>query len=251
MFIITSEGLKVYYEVKGEGQPLLLLHGWGASSFGMRSLLEHFSARFKVYAFDLPGFGQSGEPVQTWGSREYADCIFQIRQKLGIGRAHLMAHSFGGRLAVILAAQHPELTDKVVLTGSAGLVPQRDLGYYVKIYSAKLGKGLLDLAGNPGKKLHRRLLSRLGSADYKSASVQMRAILAKVVNEDLSAFLPQIKAPTLLVWGDQDTATPLEMGRKMKQAIPASKLVIFSGHGHFAFIEKSGEFCRIVDDFLM
>lgn len=250
MLITTSSGLQVYYEVKGKGENLFLLHGWGGSSQGLRPLLNYFCQHFRVFSLDLPGFGRSNTPPEVWGSHQYAQCIHNIWQQLEIKNCNIIAHSFGGRIAIILATQYPGIIKKLVLTGSAGLPPHRGLDYYIKVYTAKLSKKILSVAGSTGKKLQETVLRLLGSSDYTSANPQMRAILVKVVNEDLSELLPQIKIPTLLVWGEKDTATPLVMGKTMNKLISDSKLIVFPSTGHFAYLEKSADFCFAANDFL-
>ncbi len=250
MFITTPEGLQIYYQVKGEGTALLLLHGWGGSSQNLHPLLNHFCRQFRVFSLDLPGFGRSSPPQQAWGSREYAQCLHQIQQQLGIERCHIIAHSFGGRIAIILAAQYPKTVSKLVLTGSAGLPPRRGPEYYLKVYLFKLSRQVLSLAGTSGQKMRQAIARRLGSTDYNSASPQMRSILVKMVNEDLTEFLPRIKVPTLLVWGENDRATPLAMGKLMNKLIPGSQLLVLPGAGHFAHLEKTAEFCAAASDFL-
>ena len=250
MLMSTRDGLQIYYEVRGEGEALFLLHGWGGSSRIMRPLLNHFCRRFRVFSLDLPGFGRSSTPPRAWGSRDYAQCIRQVQEQLQVTFCHLIAHSFGGRIAIVLASQYPRTVHKLILTGSAGLPPRRGLDYHLRVYSYKILKGLLSLAGESGKSLRQRLIRRLGSADYSSATSDMRPTLVKVVNEDLSAFLPHIKSPTLLVWGGKDHATPLGMGRRMRELIPEARLEVLPGAGHFAYQERLEEFCALADDFL-
>ncbi len=249
MLINTPEGVQVYYEVKGSGEPLFLLHGWGGSAQGLRPLLNHFSRDYRVFAFDLPGFGRSPAPQKTWGSCQYAQCIRQIQRQLNIKNCHVIAHSFGGRVAVILASKYPEGVNKLVLTGCAGLPPERGVAYYAKVYLFKFSKKVLNLAGPFGQKIQQSIAGRVGSADYNSAGEQMRAILVNVVNEDLTGFLPLIKAPTLLVWGEEDRATPLRMGQVMNKLIPDSRLVVYPAAGHFAYLEKLSGFCSAATDF--
>lgn len=247
---ISSDGLKIYYEVKGQGEPLFLLHGWGANSQTMRPLLDFFSGDNRVYSFDFPGFGRSDTPPEAWGSQEYAALLYDIQRQLNIPKIDVIAHSFGGRAAIILAATHPESINKLILTGSAGLPPKRKPDYYIKVYFAKLCRNILSLFGEAGQKIYHKIIKMTGSSDYSSANPQMRKILVKVVNENLTDYLPKIHAPVLLVWGEADTATPLEMGQFMEKAIANSKLIVFPKSGHFAYLEKLGEFCELAANFL-
>ena len=163
---------------------------------------------------------------------------------------HLLIMMLSNWTTIILAAQYPKTVSKLVLTGSAGLPPRRGPNYYLKIYLFKLSRQVLSLAGVSGQKMQQAIARCLGSADYHSANPQMRSILVKVVNEDLGELLSRIKAPTLLVWGENDQATPLAMGELMNKLIPNSQLLVFPGAGHFAHLEKAADFCAAATDFL-
>ena len=89
-----------------------------------------------------------------------------------------------------------------------------------------------------------------GSSDYAQASPRMRAILSKCVNEDLKSVMPDIKAPTLLIWGEQDTATPLSDAKVMEKLIPEAALVPFSGCGHYSFLDNPVQFGAVLESFL-
>jgi len=93
-------------------------------------------------------------------------------------------------------------------------------------------------------------VQKYGSPDYKRLNPNMRKTFVKVINQDLTEYLPQIKASTLLVWGSADTETPLWMGQKMEKEIPDAGLVVFEGRTHFAFLEEAQRFLVIVNTFL-
>jgi pimeloyl-ACP methyl ester carboxylesterase len=100
------------------------------------------------------------------------------------------------------------------------------------------------------RRIARRRADQRGSADYRAATGVMRGTLVRIVNEDLRSLLPDIRIPVLLIWGDQDTETPIADGRLMERLIPDSGLVVFEGAGHYAYLEQPGRFCRIVEVFL-
>jgi pimeloyl-ACP methyl ester carboxylesterase len=153
-------------------------------------------------------------------------------------------------VSLVYASRNP--VAKVVLVDAAGVKPRRLPEYYIKVYSFKALKHLAPLV--LGKKKAAEMIERhrakAGSADYNSASPVMRATLSRVVNEDLRRFMPLIAAPTLLVWGENDTATPLRDAKIMERLIPDAGLVAFPGAGHYSFLERFPQFTAIIDSFL-
>jgi pimeloyl-ACP methyl ester carboxylesterase len=236
---------------RGHGPLVLLLHGWGASSALFEPTMAGLAHRFTLVAPDLPGFGATPPPPVGWGVGEYTDWTLALLKQLTDEPVHVIAHSFGGRLALKLASRHPERVARLILTGCAGIRPARSAGYWLRVVGFK---GLRRLAGLPLAPPLRgwveRQMEGRGSSDYRQASGTLRASFVRVVNEDLRSALPQIKAPTLLIWGENDDATPLGDGRLMERAIPDAGLVVFSGAGHYAYLEQSARFCHIVENFL-
>lgn len=241
------DNLKVYYEIKGKGEPIFLLHGWAGRIESFKPVFEILSSKFKIYAFDLPGFGRSNLPSYTWGTSDYASFIIKFLEKEKLQKIHLIGHSFGGRIAITLAANFPEKIKKLILVDSAGIKPKKSLLYYLKIGIFKAWKKLC--FGKFGKKMKNILYHLLGSNDYKEAG-QMRNILVKIVNEDLKYLLPQIKTPTLLIWGEQDKAVPIKYAKIMEKEIKNSQLIIFKNAGHFSYLDKLKEFCQSTINFL-
>ncbi|MDE6555887.1 MAG: alpha/beta hydrolase, partial [Duncaniella sp.] len=139
-----------------------------------------------------------------------------------------------------------------ILVDAAGIKPRRSFGYYRKVYTFKAMKRLMYLVygrEEAERRLDRRR-AKAGSSDYAQASPMMRRILSKVVNEDLTSELPKIKAPTLLIWGENDTATPLSDAKKMERLIPDAGLVSYPGCGHYSFLDNPGGFAAVLTSFL-
>ena len=245
----TVNGIKVNYEIKGQGDTVLLLHGWASSLQPYRPLMEQLSAKYRVIAVDFPGMGGSEEPKEPWDVDGFADFTLAFLEQFDVKKLSLVGHSYGGRVILKLANRKlPFAIDKIVLIDSAGIKPPASKKKTMRQRVFKLGKGFLSL--KPVAKLFPGALERLrvkfGSADYAAASPMMRQCLVKAVNEDLSHLLPGIKAPTLLVWGDRDTATPLSDAKQMEKAIPNAGLAVISGTGHFSFVENPYLFARIM-----
>ncbi|MEC9488056.1 MAG: alpha/beta hydrolase [Halanaerobium sp.] len=241
--------LKIHYHAAGQGEPVILLHGWGGSIDSFAPVFNYLGQKYTVYSLDLPGFGKSDRPARTWGSKEYGSFLNDFMDALGIGQATLIGHSFGGKVSICLAAAYPEKAKKLILVNSAGLIKKRPASYYVKVYTYKFLKKLLSLLPFTGEKSSRRLQELFGSGDYRQAG-EMRQILVKVVNEDLQPLLKNIKAPTLLIWGENDQATPPYFGRTMEREIDDAGLVILKDAGHFSYLDQLNQFLIIIDNFL-
>lgn len=247
---LTYQNLRLHYTVAGAGQPMFLLHGWGCSTEIWQRVLPWLEERFRVINVDFAGFGQSDEPHEVWGVEEYTRSLEAIAKAEEVENPILVGHSFGGRVSILYASRNK--TCKVILTDAAGVKPKRSLNYYRKVYTFKLLKWLAPIV--LGKERAQQLIdkrrAKAGSSDYNSASPRMRAILSKVVNEDLCHLMPKITAPTLLFWGENDTATPLTDAKRMEELIPDAGLVTVAGAGHYAFLENTPLFLRVVESFL-
>ncbi|MFG6424584.1 MAG: alpha/beta hydrolase [Paramuribaculum sp.] len=249
---ITIDGLKVAYETSGKGRPLILMHGWGCDHTTVASVAATASATHTVYSLDLPGFGQSDEPAEPWTPERYALMLRSFVERLGLEKPALAGHSYGGRVAIVYASMWADEVDRVVLIDAAGVKPRRHLSYYIKVYSFKAWKWMLRLTLGRRRAEERieRERARRGSADYRAASPVMRATMSVSVNDDLCRFMPSIKAPTLLMWGETDTATPLRDAHIMERLIPDSGLVIMPGAGHYSFLDSPARFAAVLSSFL-
>ncbi|GMG96346.1 alpha/beta fold hydrolase [Tepidimicrobium xylanilyticum] len=251
--IVEIDGIKINYICEGQGKDILVLHGWGANISTVLPIVNLLKPYFRVYAVDLPGFGESDKPKEVFGSEDYARILKEFIDKMGVKKIVLIGHSFGGKLSILLGIKYPEIIDKIVLINSAGLVPKRGLKYYIKVYGFKTLKFLYNIIFFWANKEEKRekFYKRFGSTDYREADGIMRKILVRVVNEDFKEILKEIKSPTLLIWGDKDTATPLYMGKIMESQIPDSGLVILEGAGHYSYLDDFNRFAIILKTFLL
>ena len=244
------EDIKLCYEVQGEGEPVLILHGWGCSKDTVQSITEHIAKTHRAYALDMPGFGETPPPSEVFGIEQYTQVVEKFCRKLNIENPILIGHSFGGRISILFSSRNQ--TSKVMLVDAAGIVPKRTLKYHIKVRSYKIYKKLLPLF--VGKQEAERRIeerrNRSGSADYRAAQGIMRAVFVKIVNEDLKYVMPKIKAPTLMIWGELDTATPLSDARTMEKLIKGSGVAVMKGCGHYSFLDNPRQFFAIVDAFL-
>lgn len=249
--LIRINGLETFYQLDGQGDPVVLLHGWGTSSQSLAGVAACLAPRFRVMAVDLSGFGWSQAPPVAWGVADYADHVRQLLDEVRITQATLLGHSFGGRIAIQLASRHPERVTRLILVASAGVRPKRGPRYYARVATTKAIRHMLTLPGL--ERLGRRLLSRwqakVGSRDYQAAGA-LRPTFVKIVNEDLTPLLASVRAPTLLLWGDRDEEVRRSAVEVMAARIPRAHLEVFAGAGHFPFADAPDAFCRAVTTFL-
>lgn len=251
--------LTVEYEFLNEGKgselPLVvLLHGWGCTHSVYESISVVIAEKYTIVVPDLPGFGVTPEPPAAWSMDEYADFIADFIASFGAREVILVGHSFGGHLALKLAALRgfPFIITKLILVGSAGIIPKKTMRSRINSRFYKVGRGVLSVP--PFKRMFpnavENMFNKRASTDYKAASPLMRTIMKNRLSEDLRGIMPQITMPTLLVWGDMDTATPIEYARVMEDLIPDAGLATIKGAGHFCFLEQPVLFARIIRSFL-
>lgn len=259
--IIEISGLKTRVEHLGEsGEKLLLLHGWGPRSVSLEKNLlplgKRLSGRYQVTMLDFPGHGDSQAQDANWGVPEYAAWTLQAMDALGLQQAIILAHSFGGRVALYLAARHPERVSKLILTGCAGLREKRGIKAKSRAMGFKAARGMLSLAGKiPALKDKAQstldgMRQAMASADYLLTPESLRGSFSKIVRQDLRALLPEISQPALLVWGEKDTATPLWMGQAMAREMPGATLLVYAGDDHWAYQNQPARFTNAVEAFL-
>lgn len=249
----TVKGLNINYIEEGEGELVVLLHGWGSNITLFNASVELLSKGYKVVTMDMPGFGGSEEPKEPWCVDDYVDFVLEFLKDYDFNQVTLLGHSFGGRVIIKLCSRElPFEVDKVILVDAAGVKPKKTLKQKIKqriykmtrwIFSLKIVLMLFpDALEN--------LRKRNGSADYNSATPVMRQTLVKVVNEDLTHLMPNVKAPTLLIWGTADDATPLSDAHIMEKLMPEAGLVCFEGAGHYSFLERQAQYLRVLASFM-
>ncbi len=246
--------IKTSYFTKGDGEYVFILHGWGTKKEVHENMADVISQKYKVVALDLPGFGKSEEPDTPWTIDNYVDFVIQFIQSFNAKKVTLLGHSNGGRIIIKLANKKdlPFYIDKIILVGSAGIKPKRTYKYYLKVYSYKTIKFLLS---NPPLKYIfpdaiEKYKNNAGSADYRLASDVMKRTLTLAVNEDMTDILKNITQETLLIWGENDTATPLSDGQIMEREIKNAGLVTLKNAGHYSFIDQQYTFNKVIMSFL-
>lgn len=251
--ITNIDGININYEKKGEGEFVLFLHGWGSNIKLWQGLMDTVAPKYTALALDMPGFGESDEPKEAWNVDDYVDFVLKFVDLFKPESLVLVGHSFGGRVIIkMLNRELPFEVKKIILIDAAGIKPKKTLKQKISLLAYKTGRKIMET--KPLKAMFpdavENMRKKRGSADYNSATPIMRQTLVKVVNEDLTELLPNIKASSLLVWGTNDTATPLSDGEKMESLIPDAGLVKVQGAGHYSFLEAPELVSRVVKSFL-
>jgi pimeloyl-ACP methyl ester carboxylesterase len=228
---ININGVKTNYKVFGNGEPFLILHGWGSSSERWATIAQALSENgFKVIVPDLPGFGES-EPLRTaWNMNNYVRWIEEFVNELKIKEFYLAGHSFGGALSAKLTINHPQDVKKLFLVSAASVRKKtakktalKSISRAVKLFSWVPFYQLL-------RKAFYKFIVR--HSDYPYVEGIMKETFKNVIFEDLSQFIGFIKVPTVIIWGDKDKATPVQDAYFMKNKIKGAKLEIIIGAGH-------------------
>lgn len=224
---------------RGEGENLVFLHGYLACKESFYYQIEALSARFRVTAFDFWGMGRSAPLREAWSVSDYAAHTLALLDELGISRAFLLAHSFGGRVALKLLAGEPQRFPYALLTGCAGIPPRRGAGYAVRV---KAYRAVRRVAPRFAEK-------HFGSAEYRTLSPVMKESYKKIVNEDLTPCLSRIRSRVLYVFGERDTATPPYMAHALHAGTAGSELIFLRGCTHYCFCEQPARFNAVAFEF--
>ena len=225
---------------EGEGETVVVLHGWGAKADLYRTVINPLISAYRVIAPDFPGFGKSTEPSFAYSIEDYAGFVVALLKELGINKAHIIGHSHGGRTTLELATGNYDIEiGKIVLLDSAGIPVKKKLSKRIRIRTYKILKKLVTFA--PVKKVFPDALSKLqkkfGSADYAAASSVMRQSMVKVLPCDYTEKLHLINNSVLLIWGENDTDTPISCAKVLEKGIRDCGLVTIPKAGHFSFAE--------------
>ena len=203
-------------------------------------------------AIDFPGCGQSDLPKEALSLEDYCDLVLAFLRFVGEETATLIGHSHGGRVIMKAVGEGLINPKKIVFLDAAGLIPKKNLKQKFKAKSFKTIKTVLTLPviKNYSESLLEKARKHYGSADYNAAPLVMRKTLVAVVNTDLRHLLPNIKCPTLLIWGENDTATPLSDAKIICSSLPDGGLCVIEKGGHFSFLDNPYQTAAILKSFL-
>ena len=265
---VTVNGIRTHYVAAGKGDPLLLLHGMGASLMAWALNIEPLSHKFSVYAIDIPGHGDSDKPDLDYLLPTAVDFVREFMNVLGIERASLAGNSMGGMIALRTAVDFPELVDRLVLVDAAGL--GREVAWFIRAMSLPLVGELIE---NPSPRNTRALLKRIFyNPDLLQESLIRELLRTRILPGSKRAVLRiirgsiglrglhskwmmadelgQLNSPVLLVWGAQDRILPVSHATDAAQRAPQVSLSIYEECGHWPQMEKGQEFNRLALEFL-
>lgn len=219
---------------------MLLLHGYASRKESFYYQIKHLSESFCVTAPDFPCFGGSEKTDTPWSVGDYAVWLEKFIKSLQLSRPHIIAHSFGARVAFKLLSERGYLAEKLVICGGAGIVKPRSSKYIRRVNAYRRVKKLFPKYAE----------KHFGSEEYKSLSSMMKESYKLIVNEDLKDCAKKIRNPTLLLYGEDDTVTPpSEEGEIFHSLIAGSEFQILSG-GHFGFCEYPLLYNQKISEFL-
>jgi pimeloyl-ACP methyl ester carboxylesterase len=224
---------------KGTGKDLVFLHGYLSSKEAFAAQIVYFSKFYRVTALDFLGFGKSKPLEKPFSVGDYAEWTKSALRLLDVENPNVIAHSFGCRVAVKMAAIYENAFDKIVLTGPAGVIMNRGFRYKCKVRAYRFVKRF---APNYAER-------KFGSEEYRSLSPIMKESYKKIVNEDLRGCAKQVENPVLIIEGEEDKTTPLSEAKVYLQHLQNGQLQTMSG-GHFAFAENATQFCLLAEEFL-
>lgn len=236
--VFVYNGVKVNYKVYGKSMvmPCLLLHGWGCNGNIFSDLISKFPDRTFI-TLDFPPFGKSGKINADWNIFIYASMVMSLCEHLRISKCDIVGHSFGGRVAILLASLKKAMVNSCVLVDSAGLKPKRGFKYYYKLYKYKICRKF------------GFYVKDAGSEDYKNLSPEMKKVFVAIVNQYLDEYAAIISARTLIVFGKNDADTPVYMAKKLNKLIKNSQLVLLEEAGHFCFLDSPMLFYKTIEEF--
>ena len=249
---IAVKGLNTEYTEVGSGIPVLLLHGWGSSYDVYKGIMSALQDRCRLVAVNFPGCGNTETMSEPWRLEDYCDFVTEFMDKVGLEDPILIGHSHGGRVILKMAAEGTVKPSKIVLLDSAGLIPKKTPKQKARARSFKMIKKVLTLPviRSFSGGLLEKARKHYGSADYNAAPEVLRKTMVSLVNTDLRDIISAISCPTLLIWGENDTATPLYMAKKIEKMIKDCGLCVIKDAGHWSFAEKPVEVNAILRSFI-
>ena len=249
---INYQDINLSYKKYGNGNEIIIiLPGWGETRNTFLEMINILMIDYTVYIIDYPGFGESNFPNYNLTMDDYTKMIITLFKKLNIINPNIIAHSFGGRIAILLSSKYNIPIKNLILIDSAGIKPKMTLKKKIRL---KLYKALQSF-GNylPNKiksKFKKYLFDKFSSSDYQALDENMRETFKNIVNLDLTNYLSSIKTNTLILWGEKDTDTPLKDGKLMHKKITNSELIIFPNCTHYCYLENTYVIIKIILCFL-
>ena len=239
-----------YFEKYGNGKKvLIILPGWGDNRNTFDFYINSLKDKFTIYIFDYPGFGKSKFPNKDLTIDDYAYYIDKFIKKNNINNPYILCHSFGCRISIILISKYRILVDRLIIIGGAG-IRRKSIKRFFRSLKYKLLKKLSFFLTSNKKELYlKKLFNKYSSNDYRNLNDNMKKTFRNIINKDLRKELKYICCPTLLIFGEKDTETPLKDGIIMNKKIPNSGLITIKKGTHFVYLEYPFYILKIILEF--
>lgn len=250
--IYNYDDIEIHYQKIGTSKEIIfILPGWGNTACTFKELISILEKEYTIYIIDYPGFGKSPPLTKTWSIYDYAKMICQFLNDLQIQPTLIIAHSFGGRLAILLNGYYQLEIPKILLLDSAGIRPRKTLFSILRKVSYRFCKKIsCILPKQYQKKYLTFLFQKFASPDYLNLPDEMRLTFQNIVQEDLRKYLPMMTSEVLLIWGKEDQDTPIRDAYLMRKKIKKSELIVFERCGHFSYLENPYLTIKIILAFL-
>lgn len=247
---VLVSGIATEYQDQGTGPIVLFLPGWQDTLHSFDAIAKDLIPNYRIIRLDLPGFGATETPAEPWDLDCYITFVAEFIKKLTIVPTAIVGHSFGGRITIKGLATQTLAAEKIILIAAAGITHRRTWRNTILQALAKTGRLLTTIPPLSfwRQTLRKKLYRAIGS-DYFAAG-RLKETFLKVIAEDLSQVAPKIAVPTLLIWGADDTATPLTDGQKLHQLISGSKLEVITNTGHFVHQQEPERVAILMKNFL-
>jgi len=244
----NHEDITLYYEKYGNNKKsIIILPGWGDNRNTFSYMISFLQNYFTVYIVDYPGFGNSPFPNKDLTIYDYSNLIYELIKNENLNDPILIGHSFGGRIITTLLGYYNYNFSNIILINSAGIKPKKTISKRFRTLYYKLLQKFGNILPKSIKtKWKNYLFNKFASSDYKNLNNNMKITFKNIVNEDLTRYLKNIKAKTLLIWGNKDDSTPIKDANIMNKFIKNSELIILKDATHFSYLEQPTLINRIL-----
>lgn len=247
---VIVNNLAIEYEDEGSGPTLLFLHGWQDDLHTFDLITTRLSRSFRIVRVDLPGFGKSDLPKETWAISNYVNFVESFIKKLNLSIYTIVGHSFGGRIILKGVGENILETERNILLASAGIIKSTSLKNKCLQICSKIIKPLLFIPPFSfwREKIRTRFYTKIGSDYMKTGNLKDTFI--QIIGEDLEDYAKKINNKTLLIYGEKDESTPVSDGERLQKNIKNSELYIIKDAGHFVHQEKLEKVVELMGNFL-
>ena len=241
----------VYKKYGNSKKTIIILPGWGDTRKTFEYYINNLKDKYTIYIFDYPGFGESIFPNYSLTIYDYAKYIKDFLNEKKINNPYIICHSFGCRIATILIGKYRILVNRLIIIGGAG-IRRKSIKRKFRIIKYKLlKKYALILPKKKKEKYLKKLINKYGSVDYKNLNEFERITFSNIVNTNLKKYIPYIYTPTILIWGEEDSSTPLKDGKYMNKKIKDSALIVLKKGSHFVYLEYPFYILNIINNFFI